>query len=135
MSRRVEDRHLLKAIWAFRPRRSPASGQNPCYTTTLNSGFAIGTFFCLKADTRERELLLRIPHTQSTFRRVPINFRRTERAAPALPQSVGELCNLVVPEFLRHLFLLVAFPARPTGPVAQHREYIFFHVTYRFDTT
>ena len=26
MSRRGEDRHLLKAIWAFLPRRSPASG-------------------------------------------------------------------------------------------------------------
>jgi hypothetical protein len=26
MSRRVEDRHLVKAIWAFIPRRSPASG-------------------------------------------------------------------------------------------------------------
>jgi hypothetical protein len=93
------------------------------------------TFFWLQADTQERELLSRIPHAQSTFRRVPINFRRTERAAPALPQFVGELSNLVVPVLLRHLFLLVAFPARPTGPIAQHREYIFFHVTYRFENT
>jgi hypothetical protein len=29
MSRRVENRHLVKAIWAFLPRRSPASGQDP----------------------------------------------------------------------------------------------------------
>src|SRR5271170_6946176 len=106
MSRRAEGRHSLKAIGAFLPRRSTAPGYNLCYTTTLNSGFAIGMFFWLKEDTRERELLWRIPQAQSAFRRVPINFGRTERAAPALPQFVGEPCNLIVPVYLLHLFLL-----------------------------
>src|SRR5580658_4242897 len=88
---------------------------------TLNSGFAIRTFFWLHAETEGRELLLRFPHAQSTFRRVPINFRRTQRASPALPQFVGELCNLIVPVCLRHLFLLVACPARPAS-VAKTRS-------------
>ena len=85
-------------------------------------------FFWLQADTQDRELLLRIPHTQSTFRRVPINFRRTERAAPALPQFAGELCNLIVPVCLRHLFLLVACPARANGalklPYTSSEKYV-----------
>jgi len=96
MLRRGEDRHLLKAIWAFLSRRSSQFGKSPCYTTTLNSGFAVGTLFWLKANTREHELISRIPHAQTTLRRVPINFRRTERAAPALPQFVGEPCDFFV---------------------------------------
>jgi hypothetical protein len=33
--------------------------------------------------------------------------------APALPQFVGELCNLILPVYLPHLFLLVV-------PIATH---------------
>src|SRR5271168_2003009 len=119
MSRRVEDRHLLKVIEAFVSRRSPDSGKSPCYTTTLNSAFAIATFFRLKEDTRERELLSRIRHAQSTFRRVPINFRRTERVGPALPQFVGEPCNFFARVFSLPFFLLVGCQARVIGAAYQ----------------
>jgi hypothetical protein len=117
--RRVEDRHLPKAIYAFLPRRSPESEKNPCCTTKLNSRFAIGTFLWLKADTRERELPSRIPHAQSTFRRVPINLRRTERAAPVVPQFVGKSCNLFVRVFFLHVFFLVGCQARVNGAAYQ----------------
>ena len=95
------------------------SEKNPCCTTKLNSRFAIGTFLWLKADTRERELPSRIPHAQSTFRRVPINLRRTERAASVVPQFVGESCNLFVRVFFLHVFLLVGCQARVNGAAYQ----------------
>jgi Phage integrase, N-terminal SAM-like domain len=55
------------------------------------------------------------PHAQSTFRRVPINFRRTERAAPALPQLVGERCNLFARVFSLHFSSLLDARRESTG--------------------
>jgi hypothetical protein len=63
----------------------------------------------------EHKLLSRVPHAQTTLRCVPIDFRRTERASPVLPQFVGEPCNLFVRVFFFLFFLLVGCQAQSTG--------------------